>query len=173
MALIPLDCNDDFGFERLFGDMDREFDDMRRAMANDMRHMRRAMARLQPHQEEKALDTGMVSQLKQIREPIVTNEDGTRKLQLQLDMSNFKPEEVTIKTEKNLLKIDAEHKDESDHSAVYHKFSRQFTLPKDVDSSTITAKLANDGLLTIQSANLPAIEDGSGEAPSAKIAKKE
>lgn len=173
MALIPLDVYDDFGFERLFSDMDREFDDMRRSMARDMRHMRHAMARLQPHYEENALNTDMVSQLQQIREPMVTNKDGTRKLELQLDLSTFKPEEVTIKTEGSQLKIDAEHKDETDHSAVYHKFSRQFTLPEGVYSGTITAKFANDGLLTIQSANLPAIEDGSGEAPDAKIAKKD
>ena len=50
--------------------------------------------------------------------PIVTDNQGNRKLQLRFDVRQFKPEEITIKTKDNQLEIQAKHEESNEQSKV-------------------------------------------------------
>ncbi|KAL3841353.1 hypothetical protein ACJMK2_019511 [Sinanodonta woodiana] len=158
-SLIP-SFGDFFAFDHHFDDMHHEMSRMHQQMTRDLRHLRSAMNRLTPVMSlsDHASDLPLKRQLEQIRVPVVTEEDGTRRMKVQVDVSNFKPEEVSVTVKENQVTIHAKHDERSDTSHVYHEFSRTFTVPEGVDSETLMSSLSRDGVLTVTSAPLPAIE---------------
>ncbi|XP_067001507.2 protein lethal(2)essential for life [Anabrus simplex] len=68
-----------------------------------------------------------------------------------LDVQQFKPEEITVKTVGNSVIIEGKHEERKDeHGYISRQFQRRYTLPKDVDPNTVTSKLSSDGILTIE-----------------------
>lgn len=70
-------------------------------------------------------------------------------MQVQVDVSPFKPNEITIKIVEKQLTIHAKHEQKTASSSVYHVFSRQYTLPDGTDPEHLRATLSNDGVLSI------------------------
>lgn len=68
-----------------------------------------------------------------------------------LDVQQFKPEEITIKlTGENELTIEGKHEEkEDDHGFISRHFIRKYLLPKNCDTSQLQSKLSSDGVLTI------------------------
>lgn len=85
---------------------------------------------------------------------IVSDKD---KFQANLDVQQFKPEEITIKiTADNVLTIEGKHEEKEDeHGSISRHLVRRYVLPQYYDVSKIESKLSSDGLLTITA---PAIE---------------
>ncbi|KAK3580887.1 hypothetical protein CHS0354_008172 [Potamilus streckersoni] len=158
-SLVP-SLGDFFAFDHHFDDMHREMNRMHQQMTRDLRHLRTAMNRLTPVMSlsDHVSDLPLKRQLEQIRVPVVTEEDGTRRMKVQVDVSSFKPEEVSVTVKEDQVTIHAKHDERSDTSQVYHEFSRTFTIPEGVDAETLMSSLSRDGVLTITSAPLPAIE---------------
>ena len=50
--------------------------------------------------------------------PVVTDKDGNRKLQLRYDVRQYKPEEISIKTKDGQLEIHAKHEESTENSKV-------------------------------------------------------
>lgn len=50
--------------------------------------------------------------------PVVTDNDGNRKLQLQFDVRQFKPEEIRVKTDDNKLEVHARHEESDNNTQV-------------------------------------------------------
>ncbi|KAK3597943.1 hypothetical protein CHS0354_042288 [Potamilus streckersoni] len=105
-----------------------------------------------------ASDLALKEQLQLIRDPIVTEADGTRRMKVQLDLSQFKPEELNVTVKEGQVTVHAKHEDKSDTSHVYQEFSRSFVIPEGVDADTLSCSLSRDGVLTLTSAPLPMIE---------------
>ena len=85
--------------------------------------------------------------------PIIQERDGSRKFYLEFDVSQFKPEEITVKTSGSQLSVHARHDDKGPNRTAYHEFARHYTLPKEVKP---VSKLSERGKLTIE-APLPAL----------------
>lgn len=73
------------------------------------------------------------------------------KFQANLDVQQFKPEEITVKvTGENTLTIEGKHEEKEDeHGQIYRHFVRKYILPKGCDINKVESKLSSDGVLTI------------------------
>merc|ERR1711944_96890 len=68
------------------------------------------------------------------------------KFQVEFDVKDYKPEELSIKTEGTTLVVLAKHEEKSgDSSYVTKQFEQRFTLPSGVKSDAISSSLSRDG----------------------------
>ncbi|CAG9768146.1 unnamed protein product [Ceutorhynchus assimilis] len=82
------------------------------------------------------------------------------KFQANLDVQQFKPEEITVKiTDENVLTIEGKHEEQQDeHGYISRHFVRRYVLPKNCDMGNITSKLSSDGVLTITAPTIEKME---------------
>ena len=72
------------------------------------------------------------------------------KFQVEFDVKDYKPEELSIKTEGTTLVVLAKHEEKSgDSSYVTKQFEQRFTLPSGVKSDAISSSLSRDGKLMV------------------------
>ncbi|XP_023023353.2 protein lethal(2)essential for life-like [Leptinotarsa decemlineata] len=73
------------------------------------------------------------------------------RFQANLDVQQFKPEEITVKlTDENTITIEGKHEEkQDDHGFISRHFVRRYVLPKNCDPSQLQSKLSSDGVLTI------------------------
>jgi len=73
-----------------------------------------------------------------------------------VNVENFKPEELVIKTIDNTVHVEAKHEEKTSDGRSYstRSFSQSFTLPRGVNPESVTSALSKQGVLTI-SAPLP------------------
>ncbi|XP_065056529.1 uncharacterized protein LOC135684800 [Rhopilema esculentum] len=88
-------------------------------------------------------------------------EDETN-FKLTFDVSDYKPEEISVKLQGNELVVNGEQNSESkdgEDSFFHHrKFSRRILLPKNVKLETLQSKLTKYGKLMIEAEKMAAIE---------------
>ena len=74
-----------------------------------------------------------------------------KKFEVEFDVREFRPEELSIKTDGDVLVVLAKHetKTEGGGSFVSKQFEQRFTLPSGVRPDSITSSLAKDGTLTV------------------------
>ncbi|KAJ8928557.1 hypothetical protein NQ314_018875 [Rhamnusium bicolor] len=82
------------------------------------------------------------------------------KFQANLDVQQFKPEEISVKvTGDNTITIEGKHEEKPDeHGHIYRHFIRRYVLPKDCNMNKIESKLSSDGVLTISAPKTSAME---------------
>ncbi|KAK9879610.1 hypothetical protein WA026_006674 [Henosepilachna vigintioctopunctata] len=92
------------------------------------------------------------------------------KFQANLDVQQFKPEEITVKaTGDNTLTIEGKHEEKQDeHGFISRHFVRRYVLPKNCDFSKVESKLSSDGVLTITA---PVIKTDEAEHKTIPIIK--
>ncbi|KAK6191447.1 hypothetical protein SNE40_003135 [Patella caerulea] len=127
--------------------------------------MRNAMTRLAPRDPISVGGNNLFKQLADLREPIITKADGSQALDLRLDVSNYKPEEISIATKGRELSIQAKHEEKDENSSVYQEFHRKFTLPENVDIDGLSSNLTKDGILTITGPVNPALNEPPKKIP--------
>lgn len=73
------------------------------------------------------------------------------RFQANLDVQQFKPEEITVKaTGNNTITIEGKHEEkQDDHGFISRHFVRKYVIPKDCDYTKVESKLSSDGVLTI------------------------
>jgi HSP20 family molecular chaperone IbpA len=96
------------------------------------------------------------------RRPIEVKDD-KEKLQIDFDVSQYKPDELNVKVVERALIVEGKHeeKDDKGESQVKRQFSRRIVLPKDVESESVVSSLTKDGVLTVEAKKkaLPAPEE--------------
>jgi len=102
--------------------------------------------------------------LESLNSPLIQDEGDQKQLKLRFDVSQYKPEEIVVKTVDNKLLVHAKHEEKSDSRSVYREYNREFLLPQGSNPELIKSSLSKDGILTVE-APLPAIEDGAGRIP--------
>lgn len=151
-SMVPL-LTRDFGFfdrqRDLFSDWVKKFDDEWREMTLEDSKSRFDMELERIRKDLFRLDTG--SSTLKVDRPFITDATGNKKLALRFDCSQFKPEEISVKTMDNRLCVHAKHTEESPGRKVYREFTREYTLPKGVDPLRLTSTLTTDGVLQIDS----------------------
>ncbi|KAJ8958830.1 hypothetical protein NQ318_019592 [Aromia moschata] len=103
------------------------------------------------------------------------------KFQANLDVQQFKPEEISVKvTGENTITIEGKHEERPDeHGHIYRHFVRRYVVPKSCDMGRVESKLSSDGVLTItapkvddkeiEHKTIPVIQSGE---PAKQIEKK-
>lgn len=91
---------------------------------------------------------------------MTTGKDG---FQVCMDVQQFKPSEITVKTVDDTVVVEAKHEDRpDDHGYVSRHFIRKYTLPKGYDPKAVVSALSSDGVLTVK-APTPSTEAESSQ----------
>lgn len=70
--------------------------------------------------------------------------------QVILDVQQFSPDEITVKTVDNYVIVEAKHEERQDeHGYISRHFVRRYVLPSSHDLDNVTSTLSSDGVLTI------------------------
>lgn len=73
------------------------------------------------------------------------------KFQAFLDVCQFTPDEVAVRTVDNLLEVTAQHPQKADrHGFISREFTRTYVLPLDVDPLLVRAMVTHDGILCVE-----------------------
>ncbi|GAB6030037.1 hypothetical protein CHUAL_005722 [Chamberlinius hualienensis] len=81
---------------------------------------------------------------------IKLSDDGS-KFQLMLDVNQFTPDELSVKTLDNSVVIHGKHEEKLDeHGFVSREFTRRYVLPEGISPECVTSSLTPDGVLTIE-----------------------
>ncbi|XP_043252839.1 protein lethal(2)essential for life-like [Colletes gigas] len=88
--------------------------------------------------------------------------DSKDNFQVILDVQQFSPEEITVKTVDNNVIVEAKHEERQDeHGFVSRRFVRRYILPPSYDVINITSSLSSDGVLTITAPKKVATPSGT------------
>ncbi|KAG8222848.1 hypothetical protein J437_LFUL007556 [Ladona fulva] len=78
---------------------------------------------------------------------VASNKDN---FQVMLDVQQFRPEEISVKTVDNSIVVEGKHEEKRDeHGFVSRRFVRRYLLPEGTKPETVTSTLSSDGVLTI------------------------
>jgi HSP20 family molecular chaperone IbpA len=70
---------------------------------------------------------------------------------ISVDVDGFKPEEITISLKENTLTIEAKmDRKMDDGSKLQQEFTREMTVPDDVDENSLKSFLGADGILSVE-----------------------
>ncbi|XP_053953101.1 heat shock protein 27 [Anastrepha ludens] len=71
--------------------------------------------------------------------------------QVCMDVSQFKPNELTVKTVDKTVVVEGKHEErEDDHGMIQRHFIRKYTLPKNYDPKDVVSTISSDGVLTVK-----------------------
>ncbi|XP_045610084.1 heat shock protein 23 isoform X2 [Procambarus clarkii] len=110
-------------------------------------------------QDQASSNQGTGSWLEGMNSPLIQQDGDCKQLKLRFDVSQYKPEEIVVKTVDNKLLVHAKHEEKTDSRSVYREYNREFLLPKGTNPELIKSSLSKDGVLTVESP-LPAIVGG-------------
>lgn len=72
------------------------------------------------------------------------------KFQVILDVQQFAPNEITVKTSGNSILVEGKHEEKQDeHGFISRHFVRRYLLPQDHDINDVVSSLSSDGILTV------------------------
>ncbi|XP_030752686.1 protein lethal(2)essential for life isoform X1 [Sitophilus oryzae] len=72
------------------------------------------------------------------------------KFQVILDVQQFAPEEITVKTSGNSIVVEGKHEEKQDeHGYISRHFVRRYVLPAENDIEDVVSSLSSDGILTV------------------------
>ncbi|XP_050425615.1 protein lethal(2)essential for life-like [Adelges cooleyi] len=73
-----------------------------------------------------------------------------KQVQVILDVQQFTPNEITVKTSEGAVIVEGKHEEKPDeHGFISRHFKRRYLLPNDVDIEKIVSSLSSDGVLTV------------------------
>ncbi len=71
--------------------------------------------------------------------------------QVAMDVQQFAPNEISVKTIDNTIVVEANHEERQDeHGYISRQFKRRYTLPKGFNIKDVVTQLSSDGVLTIK-----------------------
>ncbi|XP_001663490.2 protein lethal(2)essential for life [Aedes aegypti] len=72
------------------------------------------------------------------------------KLQINLDVQQFAPEEISVKATDNSIIVEGKHEEKQDeHGYISRHFVRRYMLPEGHDANQVVSSLSSDGILTV------------------------
>merc|ERR1712079_929593 len=78
------------------------------------------------------------------------DEDDT-KMEVRIDASEYKPEELKVSVESGRLHVEGKHEERKEDGTAYvqKRFSRSYTLPKEAQADQMVSNLSSEGVLLI------------------------
>lgn len=83
--------------------------------------------------------------------------------QVSLDVQQFAPNEISVKTVDNTIVVEANHEERQDeHGYISRQFKRRYTLPQGFNIKDVATQLSSDGVLTIKAPpEVKAVDEGN------------
>jgi len=76
--------------------------------------------------------------------------DDKNELRINLDVKQFKPEELSVKVADGFVVVEGKHEERRDeHGFIKRQFIRRYQLPDTVDPNTVQSSLSSDGVLMV------------------------
>lgn len=75
--------------------------------------------------------------------------------EVNLNVKNFKPEEVIVQTVDDCIIVEAKCERKNDHELVSSQYRQRFELPEGCRSDNVTSTMSSDGILTIKCPKTP------------------
>lgn len=100
----------------------------------------------------------------------VTNDD--KKFAININVSQFKPEDLKINLDGRTLSIQGEQEVKDEHGHSKKSFSRVILLPEDVDIGAVASNLSDDGKLSIEAPKKLAVQGRSIPITQSSIEQK-
>uniref|UniRef100_A0A1I7UKE0 SHSP domain-containing protein n=1 Tax=Caenorhabditis tropicalis TaxID=1561998 RepID=A0A1I7UKE0_9PELO len=100
----------------------------------------------------------------------ITNND--QKFAINLNVSQFKPEDLKINLDGRTLSIQGENEVKDEHGHSKKSFSRVIILPEDVDIGAVASNLSDDGRLSIEAPKKLAVQGRSIPITQTSIEQK-
>ncbi|XP_019880506.1 protein lethal(2)essential for life isoform X2 [Aethina tumida] len=150
MSSVPLTfrdwwIDDDMFFSRPSRLMDQQFglglrrDDLLNSLESTLSSYRRPYIR--PWRTANAL---------QKQDSGSTIQQDKDKFQVILDVQQFAPNEITVKTSGSSIVVEGKHEEKQDeHGYISRHFVRRYILPSDHDINQVSSSLSSDGILTV------------------------
>jgi len=186
--IVPLKCFDDMeGFMHIpvkldtqFSVLDDEFASVRSRFDAEMKKMEEEMSNFKHelmNKDSRLFGQSMMTSssmprgasgpsLSGMQSPLIQNDGDGKRLKLRFDVSQYKPDEILVKTIDSKLLVHAKHEEKTGSSSVYREYNREFLLPKGTDPEAIKSTLSKDGILTVE-APLPCLPEGEKKIPIA------
>ncbi|XP_011865177.1 PREDICTED: protein lethal(2)essential for life-like [Vollenhovia emeryi] len=77
------------------------------------------------------------------------------KYQVIVDVQQFSPEEIIVRTDHECITVEARHRERKDrHGYIQREFIRRYLVPKGYDIGHVKPSLSSDGILTITAPRL-------------------
>ena len=71
-------------------------------------------------------------------------------IKINLDVKQFKPEELSVKVADGFVVVEGKHEERQDeHGFISRQFSRRYLLPDNVDPNSVVSSLSSDGVLMV------------------------
>ncbi|XKL67686.1 hypothetical protein PGB90_003177 [Kerria lacca] len=76
--------------------------------------------------------------------------DQKNQFKVNLDVQQFKPEEINVKVADDYLVVEGKHEEKQDkHGFISRQFTRRYKIPDNVEKNAIESQLSSDGILSI------------------------
>lgn len=121
-----------------FSFIDSQLSRMRQRFSDEMFRMDNEMDKLMSMETERFFDNDS---------SLITNDGDQKALKLTFDVSQYRPEEVTVNTTNDKIVVRAKHEEKSQNKSVFMEYHRELSLPKGTDPASIDISISNDGVL--------------------------
>jgi len=148
-------------FEEMHKSIDRMFRDFDRAFASPFFY-RPGGTSLMP----------LLGQTQRALPMIQTVDKDKRLLKIELDLPDFKPEDIEVTVKDGHVEISAKSESSGDSIKEYRQFSYRYALPKDADIEKVRSLLKADGRLVIEAPLPPQLEAAKQPAEDKEIPVK-
>jgi HSP20 family molecular chaperone IbpA len=72
-----------------------------------------------------------------------------------LDVTNYRPEEISLRVENRKIYVDGKHHSEGKYGSETSEFHRVFSLPEGVEPSSVSSRITHDGVLHVEAFKAP------------------
>lgn len=151
IQLIPLVLN--FGDDNFYGPWDKKFYDPGYGVGAHPQDFHKAVPRYYHPEKPEFFDHRKTRREIETRDVTTKKRDhkGKEGFQVSVDVHQFAPNEITVKTVDQAIVIDAQHEEkEDDLGYISRHFRRRYQLPEEYQAKDVIAMLSSDGVLTVK-----------------------
>ncbi|CDI98285.1 Major egg antigen p40 [Echinococcus multilocularis] len=120
------------------------------AMDNAFNSVMQELSAIQPREFHPELEYTQPGELDFLKDAYEVGKDGKLHFKVYFNAKNFKPEEITIKTDKNKLIVRAQRSVTRGDASMSESVGRSIPLPPSVDRNHIQATLTSDDVLMVE-----------------------
>ena len=127
-------------------------EERRKEWSHEVDRMRKDFFRLRPPELRKGSSDNLLDRMR--LDDIFTDSNsshtGDKKFRVSFDVSQFRPEEINVRTEEGKIMVKAKHEEVGGGGSSTREFSRQIDIPRHVDPQKLTCTLSKDGILQVE-----------------------
>ncbi len=127
-----------------FSLIDSQLSRMRQRFSDEMLRMDNEMDRLM---SDMGMSSGTADAFFNNESTLITSDGNTKQIQLTFDVSQYRPEEVSVETTDDKIIVRAKHEEKSKSKNVFMEYHRELSLPRGTDPACIDMSISDDGVL--------------------------